>query len=192
MTDDVLVQDVLRQLVERKFGERIKYTYQCEALEQAVYEATGLHIGLTTLKRIFSLVSNEHRPRVSTLDILARYVGYDDYEMLCKDEVHKNEISSFSPVESIESEVLTDGDIVVVEYCPNRRLKLRCLGSGSFEVQESIGSKLSGGDTVRISQFAKGFELIVTEVVRDGRSLGGYVGAKQGGLTDIKLYKREG
>ena len=189
MTGDKLTQNTLRQLVEKKFGESVKYAYQCMALERDIFDVTGSHIGQTTLKRIFSLINDPHDLRRSTLDILAQYVGYRDFDLFCKDEIHRNEISSFNAVETVEAEGLKAGDIVVVDYCPKRQLKLECIGKGKFEVLESAGSKLEKGDRVCISQFANGFELIVTDVERDGRSLGAYVGAKQGGLTNIEVLK---
>lgn len=189
MTADKLTQNSLRRLIEKKFGETIKYAYQCVALEQAIFDVTGSHIGLTTLKRIFALVNDPHELRRSTLDILAQYAGYRDYDLFCKAEHHGNEISSFNKVETVEAEGLKAGDVVIVEYCPKRQLKLECAGNGLFDVLESEGSKLRKGDRVRISQFAKGFELIVTEVERGGRSLGAYIGAKQGGLTSIEVVK---
>lgn len=34
---------------------------------------------------------------------------------------------------------------------------------------------------------AKGFELLVSDVIRDGRSLGQYHAAKDGGLTSLEI-----
>lgn len=185
-TNETVINARLRDMIERKLGIKILYTSHCGALEQAIYDETGQHIGLTTLKRMFGFVKAPHVPRRSTYDILAQYLGYPDYAMLCRELGSDYEISEFGEVESIETERLRPGDKVKLRYNPKRELMLSYLGNSEYIVTASVGSKLREGDRVCISQFAKGFELLVTEVVRDGKSLGSYTGAKQGGLTYLE------
>lgn len=177
----------LKTLIEKEFGEQIKYPFQCAALEQAIFDKSGERIGVSTLKRIFGFTTAVHIPRQSTLDVLARYVGYNDYTGLISDIGNSCEISCFTPVETIESEDLKPGETVKIAYNPNRALELKYLGDSRFEVVDSKGSKLQRGDLLKISQLALNFQFLVTEVVRDGFNLGSYVGARQGGLTEIYM-----
>ena len=66
--DMVLI--LLKKKVEEKFGERVRYSRQCEALSEAIFEATGERLSLVTLKRFFGFTTAKVEPRLSTLDIL--------------------------------------------------------------------------------------------------------------------------
>ena len=40
-----------------------------------------------------------------------------------------------------------------------------------------------------LTTLVKGQELLVTEVIRDGKSLGGFRGAKDGGLVSLEIME---
>ena len=61
------------------------------------------------------------------------------------------------------------------------------IGDNSFLINNSKNSKLVKGDRIRLTTLISGQELLVTEVIRDGKSLGGYRGAKDGGLTSLRI-----
>ena len=178
----------LKDYIAEKFGEEIRYSYQCIALELSIYEETGEHLGLTTLKRIFGFAEYSNLPRKSTLDILSKYVGFKNYSEF-KTKNPEGEINSdFTEVELIDCEKLGKGERIKLRYHPDRQLKLMNLGGDKFEVIAVSGGKLREGDTLTIHQIVKGFELVVSEVERDGKSLGSYVAARQGGI--ISIYRR--
>ncbi|MDE5774607.1 MAG: hypothetical protein K2H86_09170 [Muribaculaceae bacterium] len=182
-----MVSDKIRQMILEKFGSPLKYPQQCEALALAIKEVTGETLGTTTLKRMLGFVRGVATPRRSSLDIVARYLGYPDYDMLSMDVGMDCGISDFRPVESIDSADLEIGERIRISYDPGRMLELSFLGYNQYVVDESAGSKLRKGDRLLIAGFYRGFELLVSDVFRDGRHLGSYQGAKQGGLTDIEI-----
>lgn len=153
----------------------------------AIEEETGQALSTTTLKRMLGFVNGPAQPRMSSLDILAQYLGYPTYSLLAKDIGENTEISEFRPVEKIDSEDLMPGEQVQVAYNPNRLLVLSYLGRNEYLVNESRGGKLLKGDKLSIAGFYIGFELLVSDVQRDGEHLGPYVAAKQGGLTSIEI-----
>ena len=191
MDDEVIVDKGFLKLIERRFGKEVRYPSDCDALSQSIYDATGERIGVTTLKRLFGFVEYRHVPRAATLDVLAKYLGYEDFSQLKESANNDVVISEFSDVEMVESGSLRPGDSVIVRYVPDRMIKFRFTGGTSFIVEESVNSKLHEGDKVDIASFVKGFSLLVNNVERDGENLGSYTGAKQGGLKEITVVRDE-
>ena len=185
--DMVLI--LLKKKVEEKFGERVRYSRQCEALSEAIFEATGERLSLVTLKRFFGFTTAKVESRLSTLDILSQYCGYASFEIAESDIMNSGLISEFRNVERIESAELAADSIVIVKYDPGRIIKFRHIEQSLFIVEESINSKLSKGDLVEIDSITAGFELIVPKVVRDGIELGSYISAKQGGIKSVQVVE---
>ena len=182
-----MISDKIRQMILAKFNSPLLYPQQCEALAMAIREATGHTLGTTTLKRMLGFVNGPANPRQSSLDIIARYLGYPDYSLLVKDLGKDADISDFSAIEGIGSADLEAGEQVRITYHPNRMLVLTYTGDNRYVVEESCGSKLLKGDRLTITAFYVGFELLVSDVERDGVHLGPYHAAKQGGLTSVDL-----
>lgn len=182
-----MLNDKIRQKILEKFNAPIKYPQQCEALAMAIQEATGQTLGTTTLKRMLGFVSGAANPRPSSLDIIAQYLGYPDYNLLTKELGSDYDISDFRAVESIDSADLEIGEQIQITYHPNRVLVLTYIGENKYVVNESRGSKLLKGDKLIIAGFYVGFELLVSDVERGGQHLGSYQAAKQGGLTSVEI-----
>lgn len=180
---------ILKKKVEEKFGERIRYSRQCEALSEAIFEATGERLSLVTLKRFFGFTSAQVEPRLSTLDILSKYCGYVSFEIAESDILNSELISEFRNVESIESAELDTDSTVIVKYNPGRTIRFRYIDQSLYIVEESINSKLKKGDIVKVDSFTIGFELIASKVLRDGNDLGAYISAKQDGIQSIQVVK---
>ena len=185
--DPDVVLIILKKKIEEKFGEKVYYSRQCEALSEAIFEAIGERLSLVTLKRFFGFTTAQVEPRLSTLDILSRYCGYDTFEIAESEIMKSGLISEFRNVERIESSELDPGSVVIVEYKPERILRFRHLDGSLYLVEESINSKLKKGDTVKVDSFTKGFELIASQVLRDANDLGAYISAKQGGIQSIQV-----
>lgn len=98
-----------------------------------------------------------------------------------------SEISMFAAVDELDVENLKPGSPIQIAYDPQRVVVMDYLGDNWFLINGSKNSKLLKGDKVRIFQLARGFELLATEVVRDGKSLGQYHSAKDGGLTLVEI-----
>ncbi|MDE6418875.1 MAG: hypothetical protein K2K49_06680 [Duncaniella sp.] len=153
----------------------------------AIHEATGQTLGTTTLKRMLGFVNGPATSRPSSLDIIAQYLGYPDYDILSKALGDDCDISAFRVVENIDSADLEAGEQIQITYHPNRVLVLSYIGDNRYVVNESRGSKLTKGDILTIAGFYVGFELLVSDVERGGRHLGSYQAAKQGGLTSVEI-----
>lgn len=70
----------LRLAVERKAGRKMQTNKDFDCLSESVYDQTHAKISTTTLKRIWGYLSEGVTPRRYTLDQLARFIGYDDFD----------------------------------------------------------------------------------------------------------------
>ena len=183
----MLPKEILK-LIEKKFQKEIRYPQDVEALAQAIKDEMGMEnsLGVSTLKRIFGIIESPVKPRISTLDILAEYVGYKSFALLQADLGCDVEISQFSAVEDIDMSSLEEGSTVVVRYDPNREIVMTYLGDFNFIVNEA-NSKLQKGDKLKIMELMVGFKFHVANVIRNGVDLGSYDGAKQGGISSLEI-----
>ena len=181
-----ILPDIVKQRIERQIGHPIAYPADCERLAMSIRSALNETIGTTTLKRIFGFVSDVDAPRLSTLDILSRYCGFDSYDDMKKSLVREGD-SDFEDEPDIVSDRLPAGAVVRFTYLPDRLVALRHLEGSKFTVVESENGSLRVGDTVTIPCFYRAMPLIVTEVVRNGENLGRYVAGKVSGLTSLEL-----
>lgn len=176
----------VRNKIEEVFGDKIVASGMCAAVAEDIFQKTKSMVSETSVQRWFGLVADHDRRQLkSTLNIIAKYLGYDSWELLQGDLDADVEISQFADMDDLTSADLNEGTQVQITYAPGRMLLMTYLGDGWFIVNESVKSKLQQGDKVRISHFAVGFELLVADVERDGKSLGAYQAAKIGGLTSI-------
>lgn len=158
-------------------------------MADAIQAATGSYISIATIRRMFGWVNDSNvKPHKSTMDIIARYIGYPNFHLLATDMGDDCEISAFTPVESVESAILEKGTQLRVSYDPKRVITMMYLGDNQYAIVEVEGSKkLQQGDVLTLTHIAIGFELLVSEVKRRGESLGSYHAAKQGGITAIEI-----
>ena len=177
---------VIKAEIERVYGQPLKYPADCHCLALSIRDSINEAVGVTTLKRIFGFVSDVKEPRISTLDILARYCGFSDYEEM-KRKVASEGDSDFEEEPDIVSARLQPGSLVKFAYLPDRKVTLRHVGGSKFMVIESENGSLGKGDMVTIPYFNKNMPLIVTEVERNGKSLGRYVAGKVSGLISLEL-----
>ena len=70
------------QLLKDKSANDLRQPSDCEFLSLDIESKTGVRIGSTTLKRLLGFAQDERSPHASTLDAIARYLGYAH----CRDE----------------------------------------------------------------------------------------------------------
>lgn len=169
--------------VEKKFGGEVRTTAAFERLASALEADLKEGLGASTLKRIWGYVPDGTTPRLSTLDILARYAGYGGFKAFRR-EVFGGDSSDFLTGRTcITCDELAPGDRLALEWLPDRRLTLRYKGDALFEVAESSGAKLRPGDVFECSCFLKGWPMVVPYVLRDGGKTPPYIAGKANGIT---------
>lgn len=175
----------ITELLRKKYGNEIRLSRDCELLALDIESVTGEHIGVNTMKRLLGFIADERSPRISTLDVIARYLGYTNWDDLrLVDENSSN--SAFDDRDEYLACYLEMGQKVVITYPPNRRLTIEKMGDNHFCVIESENSKLQKGDLLTLTHLARHYPLLVAEVIRDGKNLGAFTAGKSQGI-DLEL-----
>ena len=177
--------------IERVAGRKMLCSQDFEWLTKEIEKRTHEMVGVNTLKRMWGYyggmpVSTRH----GTLNVLARYVGYADYDKfkVSEEAENKGNSSSFVMSRQLNTRKLEAGLYVNVRWLPDRHLRLLHTGGGHFRVVESEHSKLGVGDTFECALMMEGEPLYVgnlTHLLADGSTMGpvSYLAGKQGGVT---------
>lgn len=178
------------QLLKRKSGSDLRLPSDCEFLSLDIESKIGFRIGATTLKRLLGFAKDDRMPHTTTLDAMARYLGYAHWDELSRIEDKGN--SDFdSSDEEVRSADLKTGTCVEISYLPDRVLRLQYHGDGRYRVVESENSKLLVGDELEIQNFVLHHPLLVVCVWRGGVSLGQFTAGRVSGLSSIKILHRD-
>ena len=178
----------LKSLVEKRFGRRLCTTNDFESLSALLLTEIKTPISTSTLKRIWQYVNDEHAPRMSTLDILARYVGHADFVAFCRwRKEGAGQSSAFFSAERIVASDLSVGEEVEIGWAPNRLVRLCHKGEGIFEVVRVHESKLMVGDLFPTASFILGEPLSIPYIIRNGENTLPFVAGKNGGLTILSF-----
>lgn len=168
-------------LLKQKSGRDFRLPSDCDYLALDIESATSEHIGVNTLKRLLGFIDDERRPRLSTLDVIARYLGFDNWDVLSIYDSRSN--SSFgSSTEQVCMSSLRVGQCLQISYLPDRLIEIQYLGACRFCVQRSLNSKLKPRDEMTITHIVQDYPLLVSEVVREGKSLGSFTAGKAQGI----------
>lgn len=179
------IDELLRQVADR-FGKEVSATTDFERLSDAVESALREQISVSTLKRLWGYVNDRHKPRVSTLDILCRYVGYRSFADF-QAGLSSDKSSAFLSERTVRSADLQKGAIVEIGWLPNRYLLLENLGDNRYVVQESLHSKLQSGDTFSCHEFILGHPLYLSDVRCKDIMASLFVAGNRGGLTILNI-----
>lgn len=145
----------------------------------------GEGLSVTTLKRCWGYVTSEVRPRLHTLDVLARFVGYGNYAHFVQSHGDGDAGDSSRPVlgEWLRPRVdLKVNDRVQLTWQPGRVCVIRYLGNEQFVVESSERTRLQPGNTFYCGVIIEGEPMFARDLVIDGRSPVGYECGKRGGV----------
>lgn len=179
----MLHSSIIKQ-IEEKFGTPVKYPKDCDSLSNSIQLHCNKLISVTTLKRLLGFVKQVEQPHKHTLDIIANYIGYKSWEEALRFTTEENN-SSFFQVKGLETKNMKKGNKIEFTYEPKRKVVLLYLGNNRFEVIKSENSKLQKCDSILFNYIALHHPLIVSEVIRNGISLGKFTAGKMNGITNI-------
>ena len=174
------------QLLKAKSANDLRQPSDCEFLSLDIESKTGVRIGSTTLKRLLGFAQDDRLPHASTLDAIARYLGYAHWDEL-KDIEDKGNSDFGTTEEEIRSDDLAPDRIVEFAYLPDRLVRLKYLGSHRYLVLESQNSKLQADDEIEVQNFVLHHPLLVLQVWRHGESLGQFTTGRISGLSSITV-----
>lgn len=186
MTEQIPEIHVLLMQVESRFGNVAKAT-DFDELSEDIESATSELLSASTLKRLWGYVNYMSSPRTYTLDVLSRYIGFQDFGAFCA-RIHQSEefVSGFLSEDSLVAESLAPGDRVRIGWNPDRLVTLVYKGDNRFEVVEVHRSSLLVGDRFVLPAIVKGYPAYIPHIERDGILTPMYVAGFKDGITLIK------
>lgn len=126
------------------------------------------------------------QPRALTLNLLAQYIGYRDYEAFCEGGDAQ---SGFVMSISLAASELSIGQRVVLRWPPDRRIVVSYEGDSRFRIVEAANTKLSVGDTFSCNLLLQHEPLMMGNLMHNGRGPVGYVaGARDGIVWSLTDY----
>ena len=179
-------QEELRRLAEQVLGMRLQTPSDFELLLNQIYQKTGQRLSMSTVKRFWGYVDKDnadYRVRVTTLDILSEFCGYQDWATFCQADINGEEESGDMANRHLFAKELEVGNLVRLQWKPDRIVVIRFEGADLFTVVESINSKLRPGDTFHCLHIVDGMPLTLFSLVREGRIVGNYVCGKIHGVS---------
>ena len=78
--------DRLRQTIETQTGRKMRTPKDFDYLSEQIFEKVHQTVSPTTLKRLWGYLSEAAAPRLSTLNILSEFVGFDNWDSFCQNE----------------------------------------------------------------------------------------------------------
>ncbi len=179
-------------LVQQKYDKPLRTTTDFEEFSFHLARHSGIDLSPSTIKRLWGYVNDQHAPRLHTLDKLARYINYSDFDAFCawlRTSTRYN--SSFFSTSRLQADSLTAGTQVHIGWAPDRHLLLEYLGNNEFQVIEAHASKLLAGDRFPAPYIYKDFPLYLPWVEREGNRLSPFVAGRNGGITIMEIINNK-
>ncbi len=178
LPDDIILK------IQRHVTFDISTSLGCTLLAREISNTLHDCISGNTLKRAFGIISSSSNTSQYTLNLIARYIGYTNWDNFLNNQLP--ETSSFNNKTTSLSSVKT-GQTLTFYYSPNRVVSMKCIGPNKFIVTSSHNSQLLAGDTVTACQITKYAPLELTDVMRNGKNIGCFTAAIHDGITHFTI-----
>lgn len=184
MNEEIDLHKLLRAKVERTAGFTPKSPKDFTRLEREIFAATRELISTSTLKRFWGYNGEKYavKPFRGTLNILSNYIGLISWDVFCNITTDNGISSNYINSEILSTRTLQAGDVIRLQWRPDRCVSIRYDGLDMFTVTESKNSKLQPGDTFICPIFVKGEVLYLTHLVSNGNPPTNYACGKDGGI----------
>lgn len=156
-TEIELYRQPLFEAIERSFGRIITTSRDFKQLCTDIKYRTNETIGETTIKRIYGYINDPTETRRHTLDILAAYIGYQNWENFKKHSKSGDiQDSGFITARHLLSESLAVGDLIRLIWRPDRTCLCKYCGQNTFIVLKSENTRLVPDTTFHCAVFIAG------------------------------------
>lgn len=182
----------LKLNVENTLGRKLQTPRDFDFLSERIFARLNTMISPTTLKRLWGYLKESTSPRIYTLDILSKYIGYDNWNKFCQSFGNREDVqSNFIVSRSLLSEELKRGDRILVTWLPDRKCVFEYTGNNAFRVISTENSKLKSGATFKCSTFIEEEPLYIDQLQQDGLPPVSYVAGKINGIRFEVIKKNK-
>ena len=178
----------LKEIVIRQLGRSLESPRDFEYLSEQIQVVTGEYLSPTTLKRLFGYIPQTSEPRVTTLSIIARYVGYKGWQDYL---TNSHTESDFVAAKKIMTKELAIGQKITLAWNPDRECMIEYLGNNRFVVLHAANAKMQVGDQFTATQFVLGQALTAMDYIavrEPNTKQDTYIAGAQSGLTKLELF----
>ena len=174
----------LQEKAELVAGRKMESPRDFDYLSMRILDKTRNYIAPITLKRFWGYLGNKYcsKPYLNTLNAIALYAGYKNFNSFTKNLNDNIVQSDFLPNNNVLVTSLGVGDKIQLTWYPDRSVTIQHQGLEMFKVTESINSKLCVGDTFFIGQIIDGEPLHLRCLVHDGGLPTNYVCGRINGV----------
>lgn len=179
----------LREAVEQVLGRTLRTPKDFEQLSAAIHHRLGVMLSRNTLRRLWGNMEDVAQPRRSTLDFVARFLGYTDMDDFAA-QAGKELSDTSNAVMSRRIHVGTElrwGECLRLTWLPDRVCDVKYNGSLHFSVVASQNTKLKVGDTFLCGLIIEGEPLYLDELQHNNEPPVAYVCGKKGGVRFEKI-----
>jgi hypothetical protein len=180
-----MLSKLIRAKIEEKFGKPIRYAKDCEVLSTSVFAFTGERISCSTIKRLFGIIEADNEPRLYTLDVMAKYLGYINYDQLLS-EFNPNRMLQSQDIETMQVSDLNFGDVIQFKYSPNTFVSVSYTEEAMFIVLESNDSKVQKNDVLVFNKLGRHMPLFTSWKSSQSHLVKNIVLGKISGITSIE------
>ena len=139
----------IQKLLRHKSGLNLRLSSDIEALQIEIEKTTNEYLSVNTLKRLIGFIHDEREPRTSTLDIIAKYLGFDNWDILL------NIYEKHKALEDIKNTIngccFYIGEIIEVKYRKTQHITLQYTGNNIFHIVHSNNSELPEGNDIELN-----------------------------------------
>jgi hypothetical protein len=176
----------LRSDLEQRVGQQLQSPADFQLLIQQIWEKNHAVLSLSTVKRLWGYVESNGAPRLSTLNTLAKFLDFADWNAYLVALEQRGGIeSAMFTGEGIQTSELKKGDLIAVTWQPNRQCTFRYLGDNQFVVEESKNAKLQRGTTFSTARFMISQPMYLDNILLTDGTRTSYVAGKRNGLTSV-------
>lgn len=170
--------------IETALGKKCQTPKDFNFLRECLYARLHILISPTTLMRLWGYVNEPVKPRKSTLDALARFISFNDWEDYQRNAALPKARQS-NPVMSRKLSVKSDlkvGYCIRLTWQPERVCDVEYLGNQTFRVIASEKTRLKEGDTFECSLIVEGEPLYLDNLKQGNNPPVAYVCGKISGV----------
>ena len=184
-----MIQRLIRD-IEAVMKRPVSTPKDFEQLHERIFARLNEYISATTLMRLWGYINDNITPRRSTLDILARFLGYKNLdEYAAKSTVTEKESDPVMSRRLNVADGLRKGERLLLCWHPDRECVIEYLGNFTFLVIDAVNTRLRQGDTFQCSIFIENEPLYIDNLRQNRFESTAYVCGKKSGIRFEKIQK---
>ncbi len=186
--DKTTALKALIELTDKTLGYTPSTPTEFAELSLLILKKTGHSLSVSSIKRIWGYVRYDSFPSTTTLNILAQYNNFRDWDtFLLSHNGTDFDDSGFVDETAVCVERLTPGDRLLLKWGQGKSCEIEYLSHFRFCVNQSRNIKLLAGDTFTLNVICQHHPLYISDIHRGDSRIPAYIGARKGGIKSITL-----